>query len=344
MRHVLSLATILVLGAALCPAQSQNPGATMPQSSTPDTPAASQTGDAGSSDQALDTRLHQQFDSIAAFKNVQIAVSNGKVELSGTVPSNEDKKRAKEMAGSVPGVRGVRERLTVATDTATPSAPAGTAGGVAGATTGSTAIKESSQNTAGSIAGNSASTSAASPAQQASGQAGIAGGATGAATDKSGSTANTGAMGAPTAGAAGQAGVATASTDSSALHSQLDSAFQSDPSLSTSHIVVNVTDTSIELTGSVPTVKERLTAKRIAQSYAGNRKVDEKLTVSGTGGGRASENMPASGSTAGTDPKSTGTTPTVKDPSMNPPNDNQQTAPAANNPKTQGDQSTSSPR
>jgi hypothetical protein len=69
--------------------------------------------------------------------------------------------------------------------------------------------------------------------------------------------------------------------DSASLKGQLDQAYQSEPSLSGSSIQVDVTDTAIQLTGSVPTGKEKTTAKRIAQSYAGNRKVLEKLTVTG---------------------------------------------------------------
>lgn len=69
--------------------------------------------------------------------------------------------------------------------------------------------------------------------------------------------------------------------DSASLKGQLDQAYQSEPSLSGSSIQVDVSDTAIQLTGSVPTGKEKTTAKRIAQSYAGNRKVVEKLTVTG---------------------------------------------------------------
>ena len=69
--------------------------------------------------------------------------------------------------------------------------------------------------------------------------------------------------------------------DSSTLKDQLDQAYQSEPSLTGSNIQVNVTDTSVELSGSVPAGKDKTTAKRIAQSYAGNRKVVEKLSVSG---------------------------------------------------------------
>jgi hypothetical protein len=71
--------------------------------------------------------------------------------------------------------------------------------------------------------------------------------------------------------------------DSATLKGQLDQAYQSEPSLSGSNIQVEVTDAAVQLSGSVPTGKEKTTAKRIAQSYAGNRKVVEKLTVTGHG-------------------------------------------------------------
>lgn len=77
--------------------------------------------------------------------------------------------------------------------------------------------------------------------------------------------------------------------DSASLKGQLDQAYQSEPSLSGSSIQVEVSDLAIQLTGSVATGKEKTTAKRIAQSYAGNRKVVEKLTV----GGRNNSNAAA---------------------------------------------------
>ena len=53
--------------------------------------------------------------------------------------------------------------------------------------------------------------------------------------------------------------------------------------MSNDSINVNVTDTEIDLSGTVASGKEKQTAKRIAQSYAGNRKVKDHLTVSGKG-------------------------------------------------------------
>ena len=70
--------------------------------------------------------------------------------------------------------------------------------------------------------------------------------------------------------------------DSASLQQQLDQAYQSEPSLNGSSIKVSVTDSEVQLAGSVPTGKEKITAKRIAQSYAGDRKVVDKVTVGGT--------------------------------------------------------------
>ena len=57
----------------------------------------------------------------------------------------------------------------------------------------------------------------------------------------------------------------------------------------------------IELSGTVATGKARQTAKRIAESYAGNRKVVDHITVSGKGQGM--------GSNPSTNPSSTTPTP-----------------------------------
>ena len=48
-----------------------------------------------------------------------------------------------------------------------------------------------------------------------------------------------------------------------------------------SGINVVVSGTTIDLSGTVSTGKEKQTAKRIAQSFAGNMKVVDRITVSG---------------------------------------------------------------
>lgn len=72
-------------------------------------------------------------------------------------------------------------------------------------------------------------------------------------------------------------------TDAATLKAQLESAYASDPSISAAHITVNVTDTVVELTGSVPNINQRTAARRIAQSYAMNRKVVDHLMINTSG-------------------------------------------------------------
>lgn len=119
-------------------------------------------------------------------------------------------------------------------------------------------------------------------------------------------------------------GTTTAATGD--LQGQIQNALKNEPTLSNDNINVNVTDNTIDLTGSVATGKEKQTAKRIAQSYAGNRKVKEHLTVSGKGNSNMgasdhdrdsgtsnpSGNMgstPPSSNTSGTNPEGNKTNP-----------------------------------
>jgi BON domain len=71
-------------------------------------------------------------------------------------------------------------------------------------------------------------------------------------------------------------------SDSASLQQQLKQAYESEPSLNGSSIDVAVTDSQVELTGTVPTNKDKINADRIAKSYAGSRKVVDKVSVAGT--------------------------------------------------------------
>jgi hypothetical protein len=51
--------------------------------------------------------------------------------------------------------------------------------------------------------------------------------------------------------------------------------------LNGSDLTVNVTDDEINVTGTVGSGKDRTTASRIVQSFGENRKVKEKINVSG---------------------------------------------------------------
>ncbi len=64
-------------------------------------------------DSTLQRQVHEQLASKGELANVQVSVSNGVVHLEGSVPNKADRKEAKKLAQSVPGVRGVKEKLEV---------------------------------------------------------------------------------------------------------------------------------------------------------------------------------------------------------------------------------------
>jgi hypothetical protein len=84
------------------------------------------------------------------------------------------------------------------------------------------------------------------------------------------------------AGDNAQAGVATISD--SDLESQIQNALSKEPTLSGDNAHVKVAGDTIDLTGSVGTSKEKITATRIVQSFAGSKKLVNHLTI---GSGKA---------------------------------------------------------
>jgi BON domain len=67
------------------------------------------------------------------------------------------------------------------------------------------------------------------------------------------------------------------------LQARIEDAIRNEPTLGNSHVAINVTDSSINLTGTVGSSNDRETAERIAQSFDGNRKLNDKLVVTGHG-------------------------------------------------------------
>jgi hypothetical protein len=65
------------------------------------------------------------------------------------------------------------------------------------------------------------------------------------------------------------------------LRAKIEAALRREPSLSNSNISLNISDDTIDITGSANSPKERLAARRIVQSFAGNRKVRERISVAG---------------------------------------------------------------
>lgn len=76
-------------------------------------------------------------------------------------------------------------------------------------------------------------------------------------------------------------------TDSD-LEGQIQNALNKEPTLSGDNTRVKVAADSIELNGNVNTNKEKVTATRIVQSYAGSRKLVNHLSVGNRGGNTAS--------------------------------------------------------
>jgi len=65
------------------------------------------------------------------------------------------------------------------------------------------------------------------------------------------------------------------------LQTQIQNALTKEPTLSGDTVNVTVSAEAIDISGSVATAREKLTATRIVQSYAGNRKVMSHLAVGG---------------------------------------------------------------
>jgi osmotically-inducible protein OsmY len=65
------------------------------------------------------------------------------------------------------------------------------------------------------------------------------------------------------------------------LQDKIQSALRHDPTLTHDSVRVSVLSDSIELTGSVGNSRERLTATRLAMSFAGSRRVVTRITVGG---------------------------------------------------------------
>ena len=136
--------------------------------------------------------------------------------------------------------------------------------------------------------------------------------------------------GAPAAPSMATTGVGI--NDSATLQSQIQNALQNEPTLHNDSLSVNVTDNTIELGGTVQSGKEKQTAHRIASSFAGNRRVKDRVTVSGHGTASSSPNS----SPLGSNPASNSSNPQTN---QNNPSNNAQN-PSAKNPAANGDAST----
>jgi osmotically-inducible protein OsmY len=98
-------------------------------------------------------------------------------------------------------------------------------------------------------------------------------------------------------------GIATVSD--SDLESQIQNALNKEPTLSSDSTHVKVSGDTIELDGNVASNKEKTTATRIVQSYAGSKKLVNKLTIGGGNGSTTSHRNDQPDSSDHTRPAST---------------------------------------
>jgi hypothetical protein len=120
--------------------------------------------------------------------------------------------------------------------------------------------------------------------------------------------------------------------DREQLRQRIETALRNESSLTGTRLIVNVSDDAVDISGNTDTNKQRLAARRIVQSFAGNMRVRERISVAGA-----------------TPPKSTPDASNKSLPAVNVPGQNagQQREPAARtelknpppDPKREGDKS-----
>lgn len=260
---------------------------------------------AGADDAPLQETIDRQLSANPAFAGVHAKAHNGKVELTGSVATKQDRYHAEDLVKAVPGVTGVKDHLRVTTGQASsPSQP--NPNGVAASTSPATGSGSSggavgSGNT-GDAGGTTTNRAPNSNGSRSSGDQGaapqgdasnphlqlVSAGSVAQLVDASwqepnptsSQTSNAGAV--HSGASAGQTpGSAHSEQSDSELQSRIQGSLRNEPTLSGSQVAVAVRGGTIELTGGVPGPKEKLTAERLARSYAVDRKVENKLMVAG---------------------------------------------------------------
>ena len=262
------------------------------------------TAKTSNSDADLKQQVNQKFGTDAALRYILVEVQNGNVTLSGTVPSKADRKRAVHLAKLVPGVHKVHDSLTVDANASSsgdneptnahniPPKPKTTAAARPRMKPGSVS-RPATQNEKAVASSDPANENPATGEAHLGTSAGVGGGISGAAASAS-LSANSNSAAADPGGVTRSTGTTTDFSavpvplmrplaNTTTLKGQIENALRNDAQVGSSKLNVNVTDTTIELSGNVPTGKERTAAYRIVQSFAFNRRVQDRMTVTGRG-------------------------------------------------------------
>jgi|SRR5579859_5902088 len=308
--HLLVFVLALALACATAQSSGSSPSTgnqtTQPsqdQTQKPDTQTGSSATATSSTDVQGQIQNALKNDPTLSNASITVSVTDDAVELNGTVASADEKRAAKKIAKTYAGSRKIKDSLTVSGDSKkTPPGAMGFASAGAYSQSQSSRPQQPQSGTA-----QSPSTSQSPPIEPSSSQ-----------TNPNGSMTQTPAS-PEQAPSSQQAPGATAAAAGGDIQMQIQNALQKEPTLSNDNLTVSVTDDAIELNGTVASSKEKQTAKRIAQSYAGNRKVKEHLTVSGQG----SDNK---------NPDSNTTNPPSSTPSTMPPDQNSNRPPSGSHP------------
>lgn len=240
-------------------AQEKSPAPAEPQAGA--TTAEATENAAATNDKALRTQIETQLAKDTAFQDLTVDVNHSVATLKGRVATRADRDRAKEVVGGIRSVAEVKDFIEIggvpsasanpATSSTTPASGQGNASGAATQNAGAAASNNQNENKGA----NPESSGATMPATT------------------------------PTAGGANISGLPQSDIETAGgsqgetLQSEIENAYSKEPALANSSIGVKVTPSEIQLSGKAENSKQKATARRIAQSYANNRRVVDKVTV-----------------------------------------------------------------
>ena len=274
----------------------------------PSTPAASSLPQSDANAGSQSTQIQQIQTALQSqnIVNVQVVNNNNTVQLVGTVNAQTDKDKAEQIAKQAAPGLSIQNNIQVSNSVSA----TGTMGNPPAATSTEPGVANPSTSTTPPATSTTPPTSAAQPPMgEASSQAAAQAGQP--ATNSQSSTAALPQSDVTASQSTASAMGSTQSTTggSSDLQGQIENSIKADTTLSSCNTNVNVTDTNIELTGTCPTGKERQSVRRVAQSFAGNRKVMDHIKVTGKGSNSGSESMGTGATSPNSTNPSTGTNP-----------------------------------
>jgi len=239
----------------------QQPDSTMQQQ-----PSSSQQAPASATQaQASVQKALQQDPTLSSAVSAQAGTDN-KLVLSGTVPTQADKDRAEKMAQSAAGGMTIDNQIQVSGSSTSPGSSGSSTTPPPTPPHGNSFMPSDAQTSSQTPDQSSAGQTGQTPDQSTAGQSSTGQSSTGqSSTGQAGSQSSTGSQN-PSGMSSGQG-----------AQSQIQAAIQQQPALS--GVTVSEIDKEIELTGTVAKSSDKKDAKKVAEQYAGGKKVVDHITV-----------------------------------------------------------------